>query len=323
MMSTFENTGVLDPKTWKNPQPPDGSRESWIKQWGVQKAVVKQCRRFGIDGYTKPDGSLKQPGRTTIAQFIADKFPDETPKTFGLGYRLAKVHVIGKWIRGIEFAPDEGDYSPDDVSRKWKSYVARLSMISEFWYSYPLTPKQAEIAQDVGNEFQDPLGKQVDLLPQLAVVRALTNAERDDFPGDLQSFALYFTCAPWESGRDFYERKIKGIESAIRLPDFTLPMHKGGGWRDVSPVYEDALRQLGVPYTGIWYDFRDGSRDIGTIDHYGDTSKGACDWKIILKNQGFGELLKTIRPVDMASARWLEQAKWKQVERIHDEDFND
>jgi len=326
MMRTFEYTGVLDPNTWKNPQPPDGSSGSWVNQWDVQKAVVIQCRRFGIKGHTKPDGSLKQPGRVKIARFIADRFPEETPENYLLGYRLAEVHVINKWIRGIEFAPDEGDYSQDDVPRQWRSYVARLSMISEFWHSFPLTPKQAEIAQNVGNEFQDPLGKQVDLLPQLAVVRALTNAEQNNYPEDLHSFALYFTCAPWESGRDFYKDKIKGIESAIRLPDFTLGMDKKRSRRNVSPVYEDALRQLGVPYTGIWYDFRGVVREVGTVDHFGDSSNGTCDWKIILNTRGSGEQQETSQPVDTASARWaslLEPAKWPQIERIYDEDFND
>jgi hypothetical protein len=327
MMRTIMFMGVVDPNTWKNPYPPDGSREGWTNQWDVQKDLVRQCRRFGIKGHTYPDGSPKQPGRNTIARFISDRFPAETPKLFRLGYRLAGVHVIGKWGRGIEFAPDEGVYSPDDVSRQWRIYVARLSMISEFWYGYPLTPKQAEFAQDVGNEFQDPLGKQVDLIPQLAVVRILTGAEQGNHAGDLQRIALYFTCAPWESGRDFYEDKLEGIEHAIVLPDFMLSMDEKRGWRDVSPVYEDALRQLGVPYAGFWYDLdKGGVRDIRTTSHYGVASNGTCDWKLIVKTRDLAEQREFSRPLDTAETRLeslLKIEKWKQIERVYEGKSND
>ena len=336
MMRIYEFTGVLDPNTWKNPQPPDGSSESWVNQWDVQKAVVEQCRRFGIKGHTKPDGSLKQPGRKTIARFIADRFPAETPDLFRLGYRLAQVHVIDKWIRGIEFAPDEGAYSQDDVPRRWKSYLARLSMISEFWWNRPLTPKEAEVAQYVGNEFQDLLGKQVDLIPQLVVVRTIASAEQSNDADHLRKFELYFACAPWESSPDLYADKIEGLEGAIVLPDFMLVMDRKQGWKDVSPVFEDALRQLGVPYSGFWFDMGDWAvRNISTSPHFGGALNGACDWKAILKTRTTGENKETSPSLDTDEAlsaeltkfpalvAWLKKEKWKQIERVNEEKTND
>jgi len=329
-MSTFEFSGPVDPNTWKFHPPMDESPEAWRSLWRQQKELAQHCRRYGIKGHKRPDGSLKQPGRTTIARLIEKKFPKETQENAWKGYHLAGESTVDKWTRGIDFVPDEEAYSQSDIPRQWRSYVARLSMISESCWGRPLTSKEAETAQYAGSEFQDRLGTQVDLLAQLAVVRAIVRAEQRDDTVELERFEVYFACAPWVMSRDIYSSRLDGLDDVIFLPDFLLALNSQAGWKHVSPVCEDALRQLGLPQIGFWFDISAGRLvKTNTDPHYGNEAYGRCSWEKVLESNSVNTAGNTDSIISEALDKhpflegWFKGAGWKELERIDEEKIND
>ena len=346
-MPIFEYKGIIDPKTWK-PEPLDGD---WTiqyskKLWKQMKSVSMQLRRYGIEGYTKSDGSLRQPGYTVILNFLYETFPDVTPENKALKYKFPSIGAVDKWTSGMEFVLEEPDYRPKDVPRQWRSYVARLSMISEFWHQRPLTGNEAIVAQYVGSEFQDPFGDEVDLIPQLAVLRQIASAEAMKANHVLEAFEDYFTYAPWKFGKDLYvdNANAKGQHIPI-LNDFMMFVSPSENWRDVSPVFEDALRQLGMSYTAFYWSFEGDGTAIDhfpSLPHYGDEAKGKCNWQTILKSrtsEDQAELMEPLDVLDLDDERlmklaehskpsgglwtsdwslrpWLKKDKWIQIQRI-------
>jgi hypothetical protein len=246
----------------------------------------------------------------------------------------------------MEFAPAQPDYKTKDVPRQWRSYVARISMVSEFWHQRPLNGNEARVAQYVGNEFQDPFGDEVDLIPQLAVIREYSKIEQlDNSDRMLEAFEDYFTYAPWKFGTNLYveSANAKGQHFPI-LTDFMLFVNPAGNWKDVSPVFEDALRQLGMPYTAFYWVYKgDGTHRVDhfpVLPHYGDEAKGKCDWKTIWKSRTPEEQAELMKPMDVLDLEkemllqlaeastavgevwsgdlrpWLKKDKWIQIQRI-------
>ena len=241
------------------------------KEYGSKEIYKEQVRLF------KPTGSngglLSRP---TIERRINDSKNKDT-----------------KDWNPIRYAPAELDYSVDAVPRQWIDYVARLSMISEFLWDRPLTGSEAEVAERVGGGFNDPFGEQVDLIPQLAMVREyvsrhLYTAERNA----TEIFDLYFTYAPWKYGLPFYLKQLEPKAHGIpMMTDFMLFASESEGWKEESPVLDDAFRQLGLNLSGYgmeWHFYWDLEKDSmanivgGFVPD--DESKGKCNWMKILES---------------------------------------
>jgi hypothetical protein len=350
-MSTNEYKGVVDPNTWKNPQPFRKSRQDSRTQWEAQKNVAKQLRYFGMEGHTKPDGSLKQPGYRIVARFLADHFPAETPENAKLGYKLADENTVDQWLRGMPFAPDQPAYKTEDLPRQWRSYVARLSLISQFWHERPLTGHEAKVAEYVGNEFQDRLGGQVDLIPQLAIVREIASLEAMKKNSRLKAFETYFTFAPWKIGTDLYVRNLPRSEWRIEngfpfpfLTDFLLLASESQGYKLVSPLFEEALVQLGLSYRYLYFDLDLDAPQVSHNAFYGDSAKGQCNWVSILETRGSAydkelQLLEqqlkqsteqgtNVTDEEVSEVEQLryrvanKKDEWKQIERVPYEEAN-
>jgi hypothetical protein len=222
-------------------------------------------------------------------------------------------------------------------------------MISEFWHLRPLSGNEAKEAQWVGSEFQDPFGEEVDLFPQLAMVREITKYAQLKY--DMSLFEDYFMFAPWKFGRELMGRKIF---SSPLLTDFMMHMQPVANWKDVSPVFEDALSQLGLPYTASYFPFGHGTSlrielhdFFPTQPHYGNTAKGACNWQTILKSRTAeeqAELMELMTVLDLDKRildelaqhswsadglvsgdlrPWMKKHKWKKIERITYTEAND
>jgi hypothetical protein len=192
-----------------------------------------------------------------------------------------------KGKNAIPYAPAEPDYSVDAVPRQWISYVARLSTISEFLWGRPLTGREAEVAEIVGGGFNDPFGEQVDLIPQLAMVREYASTEA--FPSDripTEIFDLYFTYAPWKYGLPFYLKQLQPKAQGIPvITDFLLFASESEGWKEESPVFDDALRQLGLMEWHFYWDVeKDSLANIVGGFVQDDESKGKCNWMKILES---------------------------------------
>ena len=256
-----------------------------------------------------------------------EKFPQDYDLSFP---SRSKIEGL---IADVPYAPEETDYKTEKVPRNWKSYVARLSMISEFWHQKALTDKEATVAQYVGSEFQDPFGEEVDLIPQLAVVRQIASAEATKANHVLKSFDDYFTYAPWKLGTEFL---IKHGGQFPVLGDIMMFVSPSENWKDVSPVFEDALRQLGMPYTAFYWTFEDVViNHVPTLPHYGDEANGKCNWQTILDSrtpEDQDELMEPMDVLDLDDERlmrlaerssdyaelrpWLKKDKWIQIERV-------
>ena len=308
-----------------------GDKIPWRVYVGEMKKLAVRLARYGVKG---KDYAYKGDRIITV---IRDKFPSNIE-------RLPSRTAVENWIAGVDYVGDEVAYSPDSVPRQWKSYIARLSMISEFWHQRPLTGNEASEAQYVGNEFQDPFGEVVDLFPQLAVVREITKYAQLKNDMSLKLFEDYFKFAPWKFGRELMDKNSLVLP---RLTDFMLSMQPKGNWKDVSPVFEDALIQLGLPYAAGYLAFghdpslRSELHDFFlTQPHYGNAAKGACNWQTILKSRTAeeqAELMELMTVLDLDERRlnelaqhswsadglvsgdlrpWMKKHKWKKIERI-------
>ena len=114
--------------------------------------------------------------------------------------------------------------------------------------------------------------------------------------------------------------------------------------KPVSPVFEDALRQLGMPYTAFYWVYKgDGTHRVDhfpVLPHYGDEAKGKCDWKTIWKSRTPEDQAGLMKPIDVLDLEkemllqlaeastavgevwsgdlrpWLKKDKWIQIERV-------
>jgi len=322
-MLTFDPKGEIDLETYK----PDLTTGFNIR-WQEMKDVAVRLHRYGVKG--QPYGAAR------ILNVLRDKFPIQNHWE-----KLPSKSAIDGWIKDITFAPKELDYEVDSVPRHWRSYVARLSMVSEFWHQRPLTGKEAIVAEYVGNEFRDPFGEEVDLIPQLAVVRQIASAEATKANHVLKGFEDYFAYAPWKLGTEFLTKHDVTVPA---ISDFMLFVNPAGNWKDVSPVFEDALRQLGMPYTAFYWVYKgDGTVRVDhfpVLPHYGDEAKGKCDWKTIWKSRTPEDQAGLMKPIDVLDLEkdmllqlaeaskavgeiwsgdlrpWLKKDKWIQIQRI-------
>ena len=307
----------------------------WREYVGEMKKLAVRLARYGDTEGNKYKGAR-------IINVIRSTFPSNIAK-------LPSRTSVENWIEGVEYIKDEDAYSPDSVPRQWRSYVARLSMISEFWHLRPLSGNEAKEAQWVGSEFQDPFGEEVDLFPQLAMVREITKYAQLKY--DMSLFEDYFKFAPWKFGRELMGRKIF---SSPLLTDFMMHMQPVANWKDVSPVFEDALSQLGLPYTASYFPFGHGTSlrielhdFFPTQPHYGNAAKGACNWQTILKSRTAeeqAELMELMTVLDLDKRildelaqhswsadglvsgdlrPWMKKHKWKKIERITYTEAND
>ena len=248
---------------------------------------VYRLRRHGYKG--KKYGS-KEIYKEQVRLF---KPSDNSPKLLSLATIERRINDAPNYGKNpIRYAAEGTNYSPDAVPNNWRSYVARLSMISEFLWDRPLTVGEAEAAEIVGGAFNDPFGEQVDLIPQLAMVRQY---ERQQYPSDFnpdQIFDVYFTYAPWKYGFDFYlkqllEARFSKPKTAIPiLTDFMLFASETEGWKEVSTVFDDALRQLCLMQFHFYWDLeKDSLANIPGGFGAEDESKGACNWIKILESK--------------------------------------
>jgi hypothetical protein len=308
-----------------------GDKIPWNEYAGEMKKLAVRLARYGVKGKDYPYKGDR------IIGVIQDKFPSNIE-------RPPSRTAVENWIAGVDYVGDEVAYSPDSVPRQWRSYVARLSMISEFWHQRPLNGSEAKEAQYVGNEFQDLFGEEVDLFPQLAIVREITKYAQLKFDMSLKLFEDYFKFAPWKFGRELMDKNSLVFPG---LTDFMMYMQPAANWKDVSPVFEDALIQLGLPYTAGYFPSENG--DVGgfeshdlfpTKPHYGNLAKGACNWQTILKSrttEDESELLQPMSVLDLDERRlnefaqlsrgtdglvsgdlppWKKKDKWMKIERI-------
>jgi len=234
------------------------------------RKLAVRLKRHGVKG--------EKYGATKILDFFKARFP----KADGGYWKIPSRSGIDQWIQSISFAKDEPAYSPEAVPRQWRSYVARLSLISEFWHERPLTGYEAEMAQYVGNEFQDLFGEKVDLIPQLAVVRQVASIDRlkstNKNSVEAEAFEAYFEYAPWKLGADFFSHNLAAEELGFPIiRDFVLSAGESQNLKEVSPVFKDALRQLGMPYS-YCYAHDDGGLSVEGDPAVEDESKGACNW---------------------------------------------
>ena len=346
----------VDTDNWVNPEPFKKTSADMRKQWKVQQNFAYQCRKYGINGCEKSDGTPKQPGRRTIANAIAEVFPEPNAETKALGYKRADEDTVNGWIKkwgNVELSLPEPDYSAVSVPSEWQAYAARLSAISEFWHGYPLKRYEAEQVPYVGAAFNDPLGEEVDLIPQLAVVREVAGIYtlEDSLRGFWEhSIEHYFTYAPWKFGWEFAYEKQKESNATraeqkiflVEPKDFFMSRNSdpASNWREVSPVFEDALRQLGLPWAAMYLDVGlvtpfqpNGVFKFESTEYYGDESKGTCKWNTILSNYHPNEVVEkkqlkrkgdqTLREDlnDLITApetfeQWIKQNEWKQMEYI-------
>jgi hypothetical protein len=341
----------VDLVTWVNPEPPRKTSVSYRNQWKVQEDFAYQCRKYGIKGYVNSDGTPKHPGRRTIAKAIAKVFPAQTAPTKALGYKRADEDTVNGWIKKwgkVELSPPEPDYSVASVPNQWKIYAARLSALSEFWHGHPLKEYEAEYVPYVGAAFNDPLGEEVDLIPQLAVVREVAHLYIGGRTREFWEHSIehYFTYAPWKFGWEFaYEQQkewtahVKEQKVFVIEPiDFFMSCNSEDNWREVSPVFEDALRQLGLPWAAMYQDvgvvtpfLPNGEFKFEPKEFYGDESKGKCKWNTILSNYSREEgVMKQLKwkddqtPLEALAdlsivqtfGQFVKNNEWKQMEYI-------
>ena len=213
---------------------------------------------------------------------------------------LRNYRETARQFRAAELSPPEPDYSVASVPNQWKIYAARLAALSEFWHGHPLKEYEAEYVPYVGAAFNDPLGEEVDLIPQLAVVREVAHLYIGGRTREFWEHSIehYFTYAPWKFGWEFaYEQQkewtahVKEQKVIVIEPiDFFMSCNSEDNWREVSPVFEDALRQLGLPWAAMYQDvgvvtpfLPNGEFKFETNEFYGDESKGKCKWNTIIR----------------------------------------
>ena len=157
-------------------------------QHQTQEQAIRHYAREGING---------QKARAhKIAKKISEEFGEQA-----LGWR-----AIHDRIKDIPYKDDPKeldepyDYKnstqPDDL----KSYVRRLVLVKQAILtpeSATLTKRQANHAERVLNEFNDPHGLKVDLSAQYVVVHELSERELAGAPTD--DIEDYFAYAPWLS----------------------------------------------------------------------------------------------------------------------------
>ena len=155
-------------------------------QYWTEDEAIKHYARHGIDG---------QKARAhKIAAKIREEFGDGA-----LGWRAIHDRIKKIPYKGDPKELDEPyDYKNSDQPDDLKSYVHRLELVKQAVQSpdsATLTKRQANHAERVRNEFNDPHGLKVDLSAQYVVVHELSERELSGQPID--DIEDYFAYAPW------------------------------------------------------------------------------------------------------------------------------
>ena len=155
-------------------------------QYWTEDEAIKHYARHGIDG---------QKARAhKIAAKIREEFGDGA-----LGWRAIHDRIKKIPYKGDAKELDEPyDYKNSDQPDDLKSYVHRLELVKQAVQSpdsATLTKRQANHAERVRNEFNDPHGLKVDLSAQYVVVHELSERELSGQPID--DIEDYFAYAPW------------------------------------------------------------------------------------------------------------------------------
>ena len=184
--------------------------------------------------------------------------------------------------------------------------------------------------------------------PQLAVVREVAHLYIGGRTREFWEHSIehYFTYAPWKFGWEFaYEQQkewtahVKEQKVFVIEPiDFFMSCNSEDNWREVSPVFEDALRQLGLPWAAMYQDIGvvtpflpNGEFKFEPKEFYGDESKGKCKWNTILSNYNREEgVMKQLKwkddqtPLEALAdlsivqtfGQFVKNNEWKQMEYI-------
>jgi len=155
-------------------------------QYQTQEQAIRHYARHGIDG------------QRARALRIAKKIHEE------FGEQALKYRAIHERIKDIPYRDDPKeldepyDYKNSEQPDDLKSYVHRLELVKQAIQTpdtATLTVRQANHAERVLNEFDDPHGLKVDLSAQYVVVHELSERELAGAPtDDIEDFFAY---APW------------------------------------------------------------------------------------------------------------------------------
>ena len=201
-------------------------------------------------------------GATKIRNRLLTQFPEG---------EVAAIRTIDDWIKGVPYikgkdhldAPydHQAESDVEQIGLEVRSYVRRLSILKPaFFDGEKLTNREAQAAERVFAEFNDPYGDRVDLFAQYAVVCEL--AEREAVSQPTEDIEDLFAFAPWRSDKDsaFYWiagqtgridtyailRRLMAPFDSPALPVRTLMS---------DPVYSmliGAHAQLNLPYFISW-----------------------------------------------------------------------
>jgi len=200
--------------------------------------------------------------------------------------------TIARWIRGIDYRQPEQPVAESDIPNNVKSYAARLSLVKEaIFEGEQLTRREVEIATRMIDEFNDPLGKRVDLLPQLAVVFEL--AERSALNAVTDDIETMLTLAPWDGDGELCTAGLKTERTkpvSLRLLMPRMPSHS-----QLAPdIIMGAVAHLQLPF--LFHYFQPEKKDVVYVTREllspeqkqsvkePDDYMNDCDWRIIVKN---------------------------------------
>ena len=199
--------------------------------------------------------------------------------------------TVARWIREIEYRQPEQPVEESDIPNNVKSYAARLSLVKEaIFEGEQLTRREVEIATRMIDEFNDPLGKRVDLLPQLAVIFEI--AERSALNAVTADIEMMLTLAPWEDDGELYAAALK--TERIRPVSLRLLMPRMASHAQLAPdIIMGAVAHLQLPFLFHYFQpqkkrvvhvtresFTGEQRHIKHPDEY----MNDCNWRNIVKN---------------------------------------
>jgi hypothetical protein len=218
-------------------------------QYQTQEQAIRHYAREGING------------QRARAQRIAKKILEE------FGEQALKYRAIHDRIKDVPYRYDPKDrdepydYKKSEQPDDLKSYVHRLELVKQAILSTDmatLTKRQANHAERVLNEFNDPHGLKVDLSAQYVVVHELSERELAGVPtDDVEDFFAY---APWlgdgntnlyriaqQTGRIDYVN-LHLIAPLIGSSEITLSQLLKPDWQQLAGVHA----ALGLPYFISW-----------------------------------------------------------------------
>jgi hypothetical protein len=156
------------------------------------KEVALMLMKRGIYGEeTKP---------APIYDRLLQKFGDKAPGMPDTNNRQNAIRIVRRWIddAGVKYEGLDTPYEPSEINAEALSYVHRMRLVKRhFLNARELTLREAQIAERVLLEFNDPYGNDVDLIAQYAVIYEL--AEREIYKDPTDDIEDFLAFAPWRS----------------------------------------------------------------------------------------------------------------------------